>query len=102
MKFNIDGVEYVIRFKHINRPEEGTRFTKAYLFSSKLPIENEVGWITIGLSYCNPIDNFCRAVGRKISFTRLLENMKELIIISSREDSRLVWEVYFETFKKGK
>lgn len=51
---------------------------------------NDNSIICCGCSFCSLYDNFNKAVGRKISLSRALENN-----MFSKEDRKNIWNVYF-------
>jgi hypothetical protein len=100
MKFKLGNAEFEIRFEHTNIPEEDERNSAAFLYAS--PSHKDSPYLAVGAGYCHPRDNFCRAVGRRVALTRLIKEMKDKSFILSKEDSRIIWDIYFKTFKKGK
>ena len=46
-----------------------------------------------GIAICNPADKFSRAIGRKMAFSRLLEQFP-------REQRRAAWAQFFEKFPR--
>lgn len=100
MKFELNGSNYLVRFSH-NNSSEGRhgRSTTAQL----LKTESDHTVLTTGafaVSFCNEKDNFVRSTGRKLAFTRLLDNMQNLGIIT-KENRANLWETYFQNFKKA-
>lgn len=56
-------------------------------------IRDEDGEIAgIGQAFLNPLDNFCKATGRRVSLKRALEGF-------SNESRRTVWTQYFKEHK---
>lgn len=79
---------FKINFQHFNNPDD-IRFTECHLLG-----ENKE-FLLKENAYCHENDNFSRAIGRKLSLTRMLKLASKMIGFD-KIDRQLVWDKYFE------
>lgn len=92
MKFEINGVEFVVKFEH--NIEE--RSTTASLYGKDIDgttLKNPFHSETV---VCHPNDKFTKIGGKKHVLAKLLDYAEKYLF------RKLVWEVFFEEFPKSK
>lgn len=105
-KFNLNGVDYKLYFRHKKYNSQMITECWATVIAPdgledplKRIVEDTKGEkvtvYLVGTAYCNPKDNFCRKVGRRIALTRLISQMRLV-----KEDRQKIWDTYFLTHKK--
>ena len=77
----------IIKWRHhssylINEKESRLPHTVCFIINN----ENEE---SIGCALCNPKDNYCRAIGRKLSLARAMKAAK-----LPKEERTVIWEIY--------
>jgi len=96
--------KYKIYFSHIELPTDtingqfGTSLAydqKRRCTIAKLIRIDDQSILNEYISICNPIDNFCKANGRKIALEGVLD-----CDILTKEERKEIWEKYFSSFKK--
>lgn len=97
MKFTFAGTTYRISFQH--QTTGGTRYTYCKLWreiptelvtaTNDLPTKPSYELVLEEDAYCHTNDNFCRAIGRKLSLARAL-----YIASPDKEFRRAAWMAY--------
>jgi len=83
---------FKVGFHHFD--ENGAKFTECSL------LREDKSLVLKGSAYCNPIDNFNRAVGRKLSLSRML-NLASIMVGFDKADRQLVWDEYFKSLNSN-
>lgn len=101
-RFNLLDETYVIRFNY-DRPTENflmlkgekliNGITYCRIFKEKDPLISATSY-----AECSMKDNFCRKIGRKLSFGRALK----LLIPNNRELRGEIWNEYFKLFPRDR
>lgn len=91
MIININEVDYRISFKHINAELRTTMCTIEKVSAGKL-FKEDGELVSTAKSMCNPVDNFNKDIGRKISLTRAIKEFP-------KEVRKLIWDSYLNRNK---
>ena len=52
-----------------------------------------------GISFCSAVDNFWRAIGRKLSFNKAMKDLEGTV---SKEEKQELWDAFIEQFPPKK
>jgi len=88
---------FKVGFKHFNNEGDSVRYTECSLFIAN--DKNEKDIVLSEFAYCNPEDNFDRAVGRELSLERMLKLAIKLIGFTN-EDWKNIWSEYNKIHKR--
>ena len=93
LRVTVDEVEYDIRFWHYRWRSHAYRMGESSIgyTSCSIVVPENLPPVAIKFAYCSNKDNFCRAIGRKISLGRAL-----IAAFPDKEDRRFIWEQYFK------
>jgi len=104
MKIDINGIEYHIHFQYGRY--DGRRQTRCEIHSGQCtdsPYVTEICGARpkgVGFSWCNHLDEFVKATGRKIALARAMDQFYDtnttLIKPLPRELRTLVWAAYLD------
>lgn len=98
MFFEFDGKTYEIRFKRYGK----STTTVAEILEVS---DNGIRYLGIyGLATVGKGDKYDEIIGNKVALTNLLNGLwtqeGEIVPMFSREDRAVIWNAFFETFKK--
>ncbi|WP_448506364.1 hypothetical protein [Immundisolibacter sp.] len=92
-----DGTMYEVRWYHTNNHIQGENrkgsLTECIIFMQQAGNKGLLEVVGKGIARCSKKDNFCKAIGRKISLGRALEEGFE------REGRKIFWETYLNKNK---
>lgn len=92
MKVNVNGQNYVIKWKHNNVDNESFNFNG--ITSCYIKVNGQV--ISSSEAFCSKKDNYDKSKGRKISLARALKNVD-----IDKNDRKTVWKNYFDEVNEG-
>jgi hypothetical protein len=84
---------FKINFQHFNNPED-IRSTECHL------LDENKEFLLKESAYCHENDNFNRAIGRKLSLSRMLELASKMIGFD-KADRQLIWDEYFKSISNN-
>ncbi len=86
--------DYLIEFARENKEvgEQVYRTTYCYIWSKDGDKEN---LLAVGDAICSPYDRFSRKIGRKLSLTRAINNLKKKYDLP-KEERTFIWIEYFK------
>jgi len=84
---------FKINFQHFNNPED-IRSTECHL------LDENKEFLLKESAYCHENDNFNRAIGRKLSLSRMLELASKMIGFD-KVDRQLIWDEYFKSISNN-